>query len=100
MCIYDLLYLLLSGFRLDHSCQAALTFMIGRWLKAVDKGKLIGAVFLDLAKAFDLLGHELLLQKLQEHFATVIFFLFERQKTDCFYFKYIFRFTTSVEFLT
>jgi hypothetical protein len=44
----------------------ALTFMIDRWLKAVDKGELIGAVFLDLAKAFDLLDHELLLQKLQK----------------------------------
>jgi hypothetical protein len=30
------------------------------WLKAVDKGELIGAVFLDLAKAFDL-------QKLQKY---------------------------------
>jgi hypothetical protein len=38
----------------------ALTFMIDRWLKAVDKGELIGAVFLDLAKAFDL-------QKLQKY---------------------------------
>jgi hypothetical protein len=27
--------------------------MIDRWLKAVDKGELIGAVFLYLAKAFD-----------------------------------------------
>ena len=67
MCIYNLLYLLQSGFRLDHSCQTALTFMIGRWLKAVDKGKLIGAVFLDLAKAFNLLDHELHFQKLQKY---------------------------------
>ena len=64
---YNLLYLLQSGFRLNHSCQTALTFMIDRWLKAVDKGELIGAAFLDFAKAFDLLDHELLLHKLQKY---------------------------------
>ena len=64
---YNLLYLLQSGFRLNHSCQTALTFMIDRWLKAVDKGELIGAAFLDFAKAFDLLDHELHLHKLQKY---------------------------------
>jgi hypothetical protein len=38
---YNLLYLLQSDFRLDHSCQTTLTFMINRWLKAVDKGELM-----------------------------------------------------------
>jgi hypothetical protein len=49
--------------------------MIGRWLKAVDKCKLIGAVFLDLAKAFDLLDHELL--------------LYHQQKDQCYDLGYI-----------
>jgi hypothetical protein len=31
---YNLLYLLQSGFRLNHSCQTALTFMIDRWFKS------------------------------------------------------------------
>jgi hypothetical protein len=48
---YHLFYSLPSGFRLHHSCQTVLTFMIDRWLKAVDKGELIGSVFLYLAKA-------------------------------------------------
>ena len=55
---YNLLYLLQSGYCLNQSSQMALTFMIDRWLKAIDKGELIGAVFLDLAKAFDLLDRE------------------------------------------
>ena len=34
------------------------------WLKAIDDGKYVGAVFLDLAKAFDCVDHEILLKKL------------------------------------
>lgn len=64
---YNILYTKQSGFRLNHSCQTALTALIDRWLKAIDDGNMIGAVFLDLAKAFDLLNHELLLLKLRKY---------------------------------
>ena len=74
---YNLLFSKQSGFRLNHSCQTALTALIDRWLKAIDEGDITGVVFLDLAKAFDLLNHELLLQKLQKYqfsFTTLLWF--------------------------
>ena len=64
---YKLIYSHQSGFRENHSCQTALTAMVERWLEAIDNGDIVGAVFLDLAKAFDLLNHELLLIKLQKY---------------------------------
>lgn len=64
---YNLLYVLQSGFRSNHSCQTAMTTLLDKWLKAIDEGELVGAVFLDLCKASDVLHHKLLLQKLQKY---------------------------------
>ena len=51
-----------SGFRTQHSCQAALTLMTEEWLNAMHKGELTGVLMIDLCKAFD---HSLLLRKLK-----------------------------------
>ena len=60
---YKLLHEAQSGFRKYHSCQTALIKLINDWLSHIDKGNIVGAIFFDLKKAFDVVDHEMLLQK-------------------------------------
>ena len=62
---FKLLHKTQSGFRPGHSCETALVRMISQWLEAINKGSLMGVVMVDFRKAFDLVDHEILLQKLK-----------------------------------
>ena len=50
---YDILCPHQSGFHAGYSTQDVFLHVTNKWMKAVDEGKHTGAVFLDLAKAFD-----------------------------------------------
>ena len=61
---FDLIHNSQSGFRAGHSTETALLLMTERWLKALNDGKVVGSVMVDFRKAFDLVDHALLLEKL------------------------------------
>ena len=63
----DKLSNILTSFPKGHNAQHSLIIMIEKWKRALDKNMKIGAVFMDLSKAFDTLNHRLLLAKLKAY---------------------------------
>ena len=53
------------GFRRKRSTQTALIKVVDNWLTNIDKGQVTAVVFLDLAKAFDIVKHNILVRKLE-----------------------------------
>jgi len=53
------------GFRKNHSCQTALTSLIEQWHTNTNLHEISAALFVDFAKAFDVINHSLLSNKLQ-----------------------------------
>ena len=56
-----------SGFHPSHSTQDVLLHVVDCWRKAIDDSKFVVAGFLDLAKAFDCVNHNILLDKLARY---------------------------------
>ena len=68
---YGLLHKSESGFRKTHSCNTALINLVDKWLNNIDQGGIIGAIFFDLRKAFDVVDHQLLIEKVNSyHFSN------------------------------
>lgn len=75
-----------SGFRANHSCHTALIQLIEKCLHNINNNEITGILFLDFAKAFDVIKHSLLLEKLEHYKLTPTFlelicsFLTDRQQ--------------------
>ena len=57
----------LTGFCKNYNTQHFLLKMLELWKRALDKGKSVGAIFVDLSKTFDTLNHDLLIAKLEAY---------------------------------
>ena len=54
------------GYRKKRSTELATLLLIDEMSKEIDRGKMVGAVFIDLSKAFDTLSHSVLISKMQK----------------------------------
>ena len=52
------------GFRASSSCELALLSALNNWMEEIDNGKVVGALLIDLSKAFDTVPHQQLLSEL------------------------------------
>lgn len=56
-----------SGFRSNHSCETAIQLVIDDWKLLVNKGNIVGVIFMDLKRAFETVDRDRLLDKLYHY---------------------------------
>ena len=54
------------GFRANSSCEIALLHALDGWMRAMDKGDMVGVLLVDLSKAFDTVPHQKLIMELAD----------------------------------
>ena len=62
----NVLSVFISAYR-KHSCQQVILRMIEMWRRCLDDHKMVGAILIDVSKAFDCLPHDLLIAKLDAY---------------------------------
>ena len=67
---HKLLYKFQFGFRQGHSTTMALITLVDHISKALERGDYVIGIFLDFSKAFDMVDHQILLNKLDHHGIT------------------------------
>ena len=63
----SILSISLSAFRKKYSCETVLIKLVEDWKALLDKRHIVGAMLLDLSKAFDCLPHSLMIAKLKAY---------------------------------
>ena len=80
---HNMFHTLQSRFRSKHSCHIVLSAMRDMWLSVIDRSEIVGAVFLDFKKAFDLVDRIFLQQKLRAYLNNSSVILSDRSQYVC-----------------
>ena len=62
---HDILYKSQYGFRKKHSCEHAVTELVGEICKGLENNMHTISIFIDLSKAFDTIDHKILLSEME-----------------------------------